>query len=433
METIQTYEQAEEYLFNIPKFTGKNSLSDTKAFLKKMGNPEKSMKVIHVAGTNGKGSVCAYLCSILQTLGYTVGSFTSPHLVELRERIQINRVPVKKEELLNAFRNIIKQLEGSYHPSFFEFLFFMALDIFADKKPDYVILETGLGGQLDSTNAVERPQVSVITRIGMDHMQYLGDTIEQIAGEKAGIIKEGGSVVYSADVLEASQVIVQQAKERISLTYPVSKNDYTLLKFKNKTIDFFYHSRYYDYVSLSLDTIAFYQMENASLALRAAEVLFRPRVLTPQVMKQAIFAAHWEGRMEEVAEEVYVDGAHNEDGIKAFLDSVRQDACNGERFLIFSAVSDKAYERMLFEIAQSNLFSKIAVVGMDNSRALTAEELSKTFYRLGRREVLSFQNVCSAYEKLAAQKASDDRIYIAGSLYMAGEFKSYLRMRGSHD
>lgn len=435
-----TYETAMEYLLDIPKFTGKNSLADTRLFAQRLCDSVQQMRIIHIAGTNGKGSVCAYLRSILMEMGFSVGTFTSPHLVKMNERIQIDAVPVRDEEMLAAFKQVydgICKLKGekkcNYHPSFFEYLFFMGLVIFDKRKPDYVILETGLGGRLDATNVTEAPLLSVITSIGMDHMQYLGDTVELIAGEKAGIIKKGIPVVYSDTCASVTDIINQKASETGSMAFPVSNNDYTFLNFKNKTIDFSYHSRYYDYVRLCLDTIALYQMENASLALRAAEVIFDGAQVTPKIMKNAVFNTHWEGRMEEVCPGIYVDGAHNEAGIRAFLNSVAGDGCIGKRMLIFGVVSDKAYEGMIKQITDSKLFANTAAVNMNNGRAVSGERISSIFAKQDVCKPDVWSNIADAYEAFSKKKGEHDRIYIAGSLYLVGEFKGYLGMRGCHD
>ncbi len=445
METdITTYEQAVEYIENIPRFTGKNDVHDTKEFLRFLSHPERKLKVIHVAGTNGKGSVCAYLCSLLKEAGYSVGTFISPHLITMAERIRMNGIPVKREEFLNTFTKILdavgrkKQLDEScglpadYHPAYFEMLFFMALMIFDEKKPDFVILETGLGGRLDATNCVEKPLVSVITRIGMDHMQYLGNTLEEIAGEKAGILKPGVPVVYDDSVETASRIIRAAAKPVGAACYPVSKKDYTLLNFNNKTIDFSCFSRYYGYIRLCLDTTAFYQLGNAALALRTAELLLDKDILTREVIWRGIHKTRWEGRMEQVADGVWVDGAHNEDGVEAFLYSVARDGCSGERYLIFGAVQDKAYEAMVRRITDSRLFCRVGAVGMKSDRALSQDALKDTFAG-STQEVSAFPDVSRAYEAFRKKRKAADRIYAAGSLYLVGELKGYLRMRGSHD
>ena len=203
------YKEIVDYIEEIPKFTSKNPLDHTKELLKRLGNPQNTMKVIHVAGTNGKGSVCAYLDSMLRNGGYHVGLFTSPHLVKINERFKIDGVMVTDEEFIKAFetvREIILQAQqdGLDHPSYFETLFLMCMVIFQKKQVDYVVLETGLGGRLDATNTVDRPLACIITSISKDHVEYLGNTIAEIAGEKAGIIKPGVPVIYDGKNPEAA-------------------------------------------------------------------------------------------------------------------------------------------------------------------------------------------------------------------------------------
>lgn len=187
------YEEAVAYIEETPKFTKKNSLEHTKECLRRLGSPEKQFKVIHVAGTNGKGSTCAFITSVLREAGYSCGLFTSPHLVRINERFQINETEIDDETFLNAFEKV-KHLadelvaEGSYHPTYFEMLFLMGMVIFAEAGVDYVTLETGLGGRLDATTAVESPAACVITSISLDHMQYLGNTVGEIAGRRQGLL-----------------------------------------------------------------------------------------------------------------------------------------------------------------------------------------------------------------------------------------------------
>lgn len=206
------YEEAVAYIEETPKFTKKNSLEHTKECLRRLGSPEKQFKVIHVAGTNGKGSTCAFITSVLREAGYSCGLFTSPHLVRINERFQINETEIDDETFLNAFEKV-KHLadelvaEGSYHPTYFEMLFLMGMVIFAEAGVDYVTLETGLGGRLDATTAVESPAACVITSISLDHMQYLGNTVGEIAGEKAGIIVPGVPVIFDGNSEEAAEVI----------------------------------------------------------------------------------------------------------------------------------------------------------------------------------------------------------------------------------
>ena len=441
-------------MLNIPRFTKKNSMEDTKAFLSRMGNPDRELKILHVAGTNGKGSVCAYLRYVLEEAGYSVCAFTSPHLVDVRERFLIRGEMVSKEEFLRAFLVIYDMIpweelvkedafneegklpEGFYHPTFFEYLFFMAMILFRDAKPDYCILETGLGGRLDATNSVEKKELSIITRISLDHMDYLGDTVEKIAGEKAGIIAAGTPVIYLDDKKNISAVFVERAKELGAKACPLSKNDYAFVKFQNKNIDFSLHTRYYKDISVILHTAALYQMENAALAVRALEELDEGRTIKDRHVIAGLGKCFWPGRMEEIIPDVYVDGAHNEDGVRAFLESVSADGWQGERILLFSAVKDKQFEKMLREIVSSQLFTKVCLTHVDSGRATATEVLEKVTTRLlgeiyageeeRRLETRTYENVSQALADLLEKKQERHRIYIAGSLYLVGEVKASL-------
>ena len=237
------YEEAVAYIEETPKFTTKNKLEHTKECLRRLGSPEERFKVIHVAGTNGKGSTCAFLTSILREAGYSCGLFTSPHLVVINERFQINEKNIDDDTFLHAFEKVKKLAdelvaEGSYHPTYFEFLFLMGMVIFADAGVDYVVLETGLGGKLDATTAVEHPLACVITSISFDHMQYLGNTITAIAGEKAGIIVPGVPVIYDGNDAEAAKVISERAQELGSPYYEVKREDAVILRNTMSGIDF---------------------------------------------------------------------------------------------------------------------------------------------------------------------------------------------------
>lgn len=427
-QQIRDYREAVEYLYGVPRFTNKNTTEDTKAFLAQLGNPDQRMQIIHVAGTNGKGSVCAYLRSILEAAGYRVCVFTSPHLVEARERFLVDGEEVGEETFYNAFMAVYDLLDWErlemgmgYHPTFFEFLFFMSMVIFEKAAPEYVILETGLGGRLDATNAVSVKLLAILTRIGLDHTEYLGNTLSEIAGEKAGILRERVPFVYLDSEKEVTEVFVKRAEELGASAFPVSKCDYRLLAFENKKIDFSYCSRYYGYIRLSLHTIARYQMENASLAMRAAEVLDEGKTITREHLERGISEAFWAGRMEEIRPDVYVDGAHNEDGIRAFLDSVAQDGLKGGRKLLFGAVQDKDYRRMIKDIADSGLFEEISVVQISSPRAVKAAILKSTFEEALGKPVEIYDTAKEAYLILTGGQKQGERIYVAGSLYLIGE------------
>ena len=216
------YTEAITYIEEVPKFTKKNKPENTRELIERIGHPERSMKVIHVAGTNGKGSVCAFLSSILTEAGKCTGLFTSPHLVEITERFQINGQQVAQENFTRAFERVKKEIDamigdGFAHPAYFELLFATGLLIFQEAGVEYLVLETGLGGRLDATNLVEHPIACVLTSISLDHMEYLGNTVAEIAGEKAGIIKEGVPVIYDGRNPESEAVILSQAEKMHAL------------------------------------------------------------------------------------------------------------------------------------------------------------------------------------------------------------------------
>lgn len=444
------------YLDGMPRFTVKKDPKDTRDlrwFLKKMGNPEQNLHIIHVAGTNGKGSVCAYMRSILEAAGYRTAMFTSPHLVDMRERFVVNGNMISEEAFLRAFLAVedsLQEINSGAEPAekevntefvlnFYEYLFCMALLCFAEEKPDYCIIETGLGGRLDATNYVDNKLLTVITRISLDHVQYLGDTTAKIAAEKAGILRSGVPVVYLDADAQASAVFCRKASELGAIPVPVSKKDYTFLGFRKKYIDFSLRSEYYNYISLTLHTIARYQMENAALAVRAVEVLFRSTDTeehgrlragagcpTAEEIRQGILTCFWQGRMEEVLPEVYVDGAHNDDGIRAFLDTVAEDGCTGGRRLLFGVAADKDCRHMIQRVITSGLFEHIAVTHMRTARSASLEEFEELLADYPELHFTMYTEVDTALREEFRGRQPGERLYIAGSLYLVGEIKESL-------
>jgi len=438
MSANLSYSSIEQYILDIPKFAGKHTLEDTKRLLERITGNRFSGKIIHIAGTNGKGSVCAYLRSILMKSGCSVGVFTSPHLETMRERICFGEEMISEEAFTDAFHKVLQSWEElteeaceeekrHMHPSFFELLFLMAMVYFEEKAPDYIILETGLGGRLDATNVFDAPSVCVITEIGFDHMQYLGNTIEEIAAEKAGIIKPGVPVVFVDKRPEVTEILTQYAEKAKSRAYIIKKDSILDVNIHNKTIDFSFHSGYYIYDSLFLNTSALYQTENSSLAITAAEILSNtdPRIGLENI-KEGLSSAYWPGRMEEVLPGVFLDGAHNEDGIEAFLQSVCADGCKGQRFLLFGVVADKQYKGMIRQIVASGAFAEVAVTPLETDRSVSVDRLREIWQQY---EIhCSFhQNAEEAYHHLAENVKEADVIYIAGSLYLIGQMKTLIR------
>lgn len=431
MEKLSRYSEIEKYLLSVPRFTKKSTPQDTADFYRILGSPGSRQHIIHVAGTNGKGSVCSYVSSLLSTCGFSNAMFTSPHLVQMTERIRLNGRCVDREEFVRAFDRVMDTVKQcNRHPTFFEFLFFMAMLIFEEAQTDYIILETGLGGRLDATNCIARPQICIITDIGLDHMEYLGSTVAEIAAEKAGIIKPGCPVVCKREKKEAFDVIAQTAAMQNSPIFAVDKSQIGILEKRKKAIDFSYKSRYYDYISLSVSTDALYQTENAALAIRAMEVMIPKSVLTQERIQKAVEHTHWEGRMEEVLPEIYVDGAHNEDGISAFLQSVEKDGFCGSRTLLYAAVKDKQYENMLAQLMQSGLFQRTVAAVLDTQRAVSKQELLRALHNCGQESVKCYNSVREALTALRAVRREDERIYAVGSLYLVGEIKAIVSEEG---
>lgn len=433
-----SYADAEHFLDDVPRFTRKNPMEETKGFYEFIQSrdhgrySEKNLgKVIHVAGTNGKGSVCAFLQSICLESGYRTGMFTSPHLMTTRERFCVDGTMISEEAFMEAFCWLsdriteYHRIRPEYCPTYFERLFFMGIYVFAGAGVDITILETGLGGRLDATNVVQHPVVTVITEIGLDHMAYLGNTIREIASEKAGIIKRGVPVVFSDRKRAASDVICQKAEESGCKWHAVSENDYKINEIQKKFIDFSVVSRYYDYGRMTVNTMAAYQAENAAVAVRTCEVLKRTcgfGKLTVGSIKAGIGKMRWACRMEEVRPGVFIDGAHNEDGIAAFVQSLNMlpEKC----VLIFSVMKDKQYDKMIELLCGLSMVTDFVITHIPGERGADLEELGMIFERYAGGHAQRIY-VCEKIEEavaygLAVQKRDGGRVYIVGSLYLAG-------------
>lgn len=428
-----TYEEACEYILDIPKFAGKHTLADTKEMLGRLTGSRIESKIIHVAGTNGKGSVCAYLQSILRTAGFHVGMFISPHLETMRERILYDGEMIPQESFVKVFELVREESDRQKekHPSFFEFLFLMGMCYFKEKEPDYIILETGLGGRLDATNCIAKPKLCVITEIGFDHMQYLGNTLVEIAGEKAGIIKSGTPVVYLDKREETSRVIEQTAAMLETTAIAVKKSQIGRPVMRKKSIDFSFSNGYYRYDNLILRTTAAYQTENASVALVAARSLKEERI-DDEAVRKGLYDAFWPGRMEEILPRVFLDGAHNEDGIEAFLTSVsavntEQEKAAGKRLLLFGVVADKQYDKMIGRIAASQLFSHIAVTVLASDRSASIDKLKVAWAQYKTADCSFHESAEEAFHYIQSIQKEADTIYIAGSLYLVGQIKTLVR------
>lgn len=428
-----TYEEAAAYIEEIPKFTKKHMLEHTKTFLKRLGNPAADRKIVHVAGTNGKGSVCAYLQAILMSEGKRTGFFTSPHLVSVNERIRVDNIQIDNETFLKVFRKVLKIVrqmveDGIEHPSYFEFLFGMGMTAFAETDVEYIILETGLGGRLDATNAIDNPALAIITSISLDHTAILGDTIEKIAGEKAGIIKPGVPVLFDGSSKKAAEVIKAKASELGVSCREVTKNAYEIQEVHRKYIAFSRRSAYDKDVIFQVPMCGCYQAMNAELALEASEYLLAGEEIHMDRWKEALAELHWEGRMERVGAHITVDGAHNPGAMEAFVESVKalDESERGEMVLLFSAVSDKKYDQMIEYLCENLDVKAYVVTQIEDERGVPAEELADVFRRYTDRPVYCKERLEDAVRTAMNERGETGEIYCLGSLYLVGMMKKLL-------
>lgn len=405
----------------------------TRELLSRLGNPQEGIKIIHVAGTNGKGSVCAYLNAMLLAGGKKTGLFTSPHLVRINERFQINGEDVSDEQFLDAFLKVEKaakeyEAEGEGHPSYFETLFLMGMLIFKEAGVEYLVMETGLGGRLDATNVVEKPLACIITSISRDHTEYLGDTLEAIAGEKAGIIKAGVPVIYDASQPGPASVIAAKAKEMGSPAWPMEPSFYEMKTQSREGITFTFAYLGGEKAELAIPYVAKYQMMNASLAFYTMHILQDVHDIPKNVLAEGLSKIKWPCRMEMAAPGVIIDGAHNEDGIAQFVSTAGYFAKENEITILFTAVADKHYHEMIGEICEGIHPSHVVATQIDGSRVVPAEVLAEDFRKAGCTDVCAEPEIGAAYEK-ALEKKGSGMLFCVGSLYLAGELKAYLAKR----
>ena len=390
-----------EYIESIPMWAKKkNSLSKVKENIETL--EVKLPKIVHVAGTNGKGSVCAYLSNILIDAGIKVGTFISPHLIEVNERILLDMKPISDKELEDISKYVREKLEGALtSPTYFEYLFYIAAVCFSRSNLDIVILETGMGGRLDVTNIFDET-LGIITSIGMDHMMYLGNTVKEIAFEKAGIIKNNSVIIFDDGDEESNEVIKESAKIRNAGLIALSSIDY-------ESFDFTYVN---------------YKKKAAALAILAARVILNKSDIDIKSIKSTV----WHGRMEEIGRDIIIDGAHNVPAIKEFVDNalIVSKNRNKEIKLLISIVKDKEIEEM-FDIITAGLdVKKYYLTSIDSYRSNDIKKLYNSLNILLEKnkkvaEIACYNNVEEALSEAEFEKRDDEILFCVGSLYLIGE------------
>lgn len=423
-----TYAEAIQYLYGLQLFGANFGLANTFQLAALAGLPQAKLRFIHVAGTNGKGSTCAMLESIYRAAGLRVGLFTSPHLVSFRERIQVNRQLISEAEVARLVGEVRKSLErraparpvtvvpeGSdlelgapangpaIQPTLFEVVTVMALKYFAEQKCDLVIWETGLGGRLDATNIVT-PLASVITNIGFDHQQWLGDTLAKIATEKAGIIKPGVPVVTATDAPEALAVIEQTAREHNAALTIVTADE-----FKARLAG-----------TLAPPLLGDHQKLNAVLALATVGVLQEQIPVAEEKAREGLASVNWPGRLQLITQpggrRILLDGAHNLEGASALRAALAKHFPQTRPVIIFGALGDKQWPEICRTLAP--LAAKIFTVPVASERSAQAEELAAAFRSANPAAEISVGQSIS--EALIASQ-NEAFVVITGSLYLVGE------------
>lgn len=425
-----TYKETIDYLFTrLPMFSRigkaayKADLGNTLKLCDALGNPHSKFKSIHIAGTNGKGSVSHMLAAVLQTAGYKTGLYTSPHLKDFRERIKVNGQMIPEEKVI-AFTEKIKPLIEEIEPSFFEITVAMAFDHFAKEEVEIAVIETGLGGRLDSTNIIT-PQLSVITNIGWDHMNILGDTLEKIATEKAGIIKPGVPVVIGEILPETKPVFEEAAKERAaSLSIASQKRNVADWNWQQHQLVVNVAEKHQtDHKHYELDLPGIYQTKNLLTVLEACHLLRNngwklDEIHIHQALKQVKKLTGLHGRWEVIHTSplVVLDVAHNEDGMRQLVQQAEVTE-HRQLHIIIGMVKDKEVEKVLAILPKDALyyFTRAQI-----PRAMNEDELAvkATVHKL-KGETWSDVNAALKAALLKAHK--DDMIIVCGSVFLVGE------------
>jgi dihydrofolate synthase/folylpolyglutamate synthase len=431
MSSDSSYRETIDYLYALQKHGIKLALSNSVTLMEIMGNPHRRFRSVHIAGTNGKGSTSAFIASMLHAAGFRVGLYTSPHLVSFTERIRINNVPITEAKVVELAQRVREGYQrpstgetAALNPTFFEVTTTMAFTYFAEEGVDIAVIEVGMGGRLDSTNVIT-PLATVITNIDLEHTEYLGNTLELIAREKAGIIKSDVPLVTGAVQPEVIRVIEREAAASRAPVYRLSQD------FKPEHISSRREQRFdyrgikaaYDQVTIAM--LGGYQVDNACLALAAIECLRDAGIAVNEAaLRRGLERARWEGRLERVAQkpDIYLDGAHNPASARMLAGAVTDMKRAYRRLvLVLGILGDKDYRGIISEIVP--LADHVIVTKPGYSRAMDLAALSAEV-RAVHRSVDMAETVNKAIVRAREIAASDDLILITGSLYVVGDARA---------
>ncbi|UNC90899.1 bifunctional folylpolyglutamate synthase/dihydrofolate synthase [Candidatus Contubernalis alkaliaceticus] len=424
------YLEALDWIHSIGRFGIKPGLARMSKMMELLGNPQKKIKVIHIAGTNGKGSTAAFLSKILEEAGYSVGLYTSPYLEAFTNRMAINGNDIPEDRLVEIV-NIVKPMVDDISKDFelgqmteFEVVTCIAFYYFAAQDTDFVVLEVGLGGRLDATNVVENPLVSVITNIGLEHTEVLGDTIEKIAGEKAGIIKEGAPVVTAVPRPEAMKVIQKKCQDKNAHLFVLRES--VNIEIEELSLN----GQSFHYVNpqglqlkdLFISLLGEHQIINASTAVAVIEILQGKGFHIPEAaVRKGLKAARWAGRLELMGKDplLILDAAHNLDGVRSLKKALQDQVKYEKLVLVIGILGDKALDEMLKEIIP--LADKIIITKPDSPRAAEPEAVADVAEKYARYPMILEDSIPRAVNIAMTLAEPEDLVLICGSLYTISE------------
>lgn len=421
------YENALEYLYGLQVHGIKFGLSSTERLLKRLGNPHKRLSVIHIAGTNGKGSVAATVASILKELRLKVGLYTSPHLVRFNERIVVNNRQISDKKVVDLFRKVKEVVDDSEPPTYFEMVTAMALKHFADQKVDWAVIEVGMGGRLDATNVVD-PTVCAITTLGLEHKEYLGTTLAAIAKEKAGIVKPGVPVVTGVRKPKPLAVI-KTVSQDVGAPLFVQGIDFRAIPRKGGSLDFF--GQGVEFKGLSLALKGRHQRLNTGLALGVLENLWLRGLisLNENAVRRALANVYWPGRLETVLKNptMILDGAHNPDAATALKKALFSEFPHKRLITVLGVMSDKDAREIAKRLAPVS--HRLILTRTAYERGMNPDKLlGKVSAFNSRAEAVA--DLGKALKRARRLAKKDDLILVTGSLYLVGEVKEFLETQG---
>jgi dihydrofolate synthase/folylpolyglutamate synthase len=422
---MDAYAECLQTMYGLRRFGIKLGLATIKNIMRGLGNPHNSFKSIHVAGTNGKGSVASTLASILHAAGYKVGLYTSPHLVHFNERIRINNHQISNREVVAAYKAVKKVHCGNREPTFFEFATAMGLYEFGRQKVDWAVIETGMGGRLDATNSIS-PELAIITNISLEHRDYLGNTLSQIAREKSGIIKQRKPVITGVKQPSARAVVAEVSDKKSAPLYVFGK-DFRVKR--HKTDGFSYYGIDNAWHNLQPVLPGDHQIDNTALVLAAVEMLIREKAaITTQHIHTGISNTRWPGRLQVVSTKplIILDGAHNLIAARNLGRYLVKNLKNRKLTMVIGILDDKPYVSMLKSLLQT--CDRVVLTRARINRALEPEKL----YPIAKAMVANTTMIADVEEAVIHAVEStgpDDALCIAGSLYVVGEAMQALGSR----